>query len=104
MLEDTGSEADGEGLFGSHDRVADSQAGGVFVTLDGSTVAIQLDDFTDELLPTDLDEFIHLGSHHLVGNDERTSHFEHTAEVAFALGKFFHGCFLFLFFLRFLTH
>ena len=42
---------------------------GVFVALDGSSVSLELDDLSDELVPADLDEFVHLGSGHVLSDD-----------------------------------
>ena len=44
----------------------------IFVALDGGSVAFQLDDLADELIPSNFDGLVHLGTAHVVGHDERT--------------------------------
>jgi hypothetical protein len=44
----------------------------VLVALDGGCVAFQLDDLADELIPSNFDSLVHLGTAHVVGHDEGT--------------------------------
>lgn len=56
----TWTEFDGEGCLGSEDWVANGEARCIFVALEGSSAAFELDNLTDELVPTDFDQLIHL--------------------------------------------
>ena len=53
---DSRAEFHAERLLFAEDGIADGEAGGVFVDLDGGRVAFQLDDFADELGVADADE------------------------------------------------
>jgi hypothetical protein len=37
--------------------------------LDGGIVSLELDDLSDEFVPADLDELVHLGTSHLLGHN-----------------------------------
>ena len=41
----------------------------IFVALDGGSVALELDDLTDQLIPADLDELVHFGAGHVLSDD-----------------------------------
>lgn len=43
---------------------------GVFVALNGGSVALKLDDLADEFVPADLDQFVHFGAGHVLGYDD----------------------------------
>ena len=53
-------------------RISGLSLTSVFVALDGGGVAFKLDDFSDELIPSDFDGLVHLGTAHVVGHDEGT--------------------------------
>ena len=42
---------------------------GVLVALDGGGVAFKLNNLADELVPTDLDQLVHLGAGHVLSDD-----------------------------------
>ena len=42
---------------------------GILVALNGGGVALELDNFTDQLVPADLDELVHLGARHVFSDD-----------------------------------
>lgn len=42
---------------------------GILVALDGGSVAFQLDNLTDQSVPADLDELVHLGARHVLCHD-----------------------------------
>mmetsp|Transcript_1421 Transcript_1421/g.2992 ORF Transcript_1421/g.2992 Transcript_1421/m.2992 type:complete len:648 (+) Transcript_1421:52-1995(+) len=79
-----------ERLLLPQDGIADGQAGGVLVDLDGGRVAFELDDFSDEFGVADADEFVHCGAGHVVGDDEGSGDLEDEAVVGF-LFVFVHG-------------
>lgn len=87
FFQDTWGESDGEGVLGSEDWISDSKTGGILVALNGSLVSIQLNNFSDQLVPTDLDQFVHLGSDHLVSNDQWTSDLEDSSVVGFSFSE-----------------
>ena len=72
----TWAELDREGSTGSQDGVADGQAGGIFVALEGRSVVLELNNLADKLVPADLDQLVHLGAAHVLGDDEGTSDLE----------------------------
>ena len=82
---DARAELDGEGLLLPEDGVANGEAGGVLVDLDGGRVALELDDLADELEVADAHELVHGGSAHVVGHDQRSGDLEDEAIVRFLL-------------------
>ena len=77
----TWSEFDGEGSLGPEYGVADSEARCIFVALEGSSAAFELDNFTDEFVPSDLDQLVHLGAAHVLGDHEGASDLEDLSVV-----------------------
>lgn len=74
-LENSRTELDGKGLVGTENGVTNSETGSIFVALDRGSVAFQLDDLSDQLIPSNLNCLVHLGSAHVVGHDKGTSNF-----------------------------
>ena len=54
-LHETWTQLDGERLARSHDGIANCDAGGLFVDLDGRLVLVEADDLTDEVVMADRD-------------------------------------------------
>ena len=46
------------------------QLTGILVALDGGCVSLELDDLTNELVPADLDQLVHFGAGHILGDDD----------------------------------
>lgn len=88
---DAGPELHGEGLLLPQHRVADGEAGGVLVDLDGGRVPLELDDLAHELRVADANELVHRRAGHVVGDDEGAGHLEDEAVVRFLL-VLLHGC------------
>ena len=69
-LQDTRAELERERLAGPEHRVADSDAGGLLIRLNGGLVAFESDDLTDEHVVPDTDELIHRSARHALGNND----------------------------------
>jgi hypothetical protein len=80
-LHNTWSEFDGEGSLGPEHGVANSEAGCIFVALEGSSAAFELDNLADEFVPTDLDQLVHLGAAHVFSDHEGASDLEDLSVV-----------------------
>ena len=80
LIEDTGSEFNGEWLFSSFDGVSNSESGCVLIALNVGRVSIELDDFTDQLVISDLDQLVHLRACHSFCDDQGSRHFEDLTE------------------------
>lgn len=75
-LHETGTELDGERLAGTDDRVANSNASGFLVDLDGGLVGVDTNDFTNELLVADLAQLVHGATDHVLGDNDGTGNGE----------------------------
>ena len=42
---------------------------GILIALDGGGITFKLNDLTDKLVPTDLDELVHFRTRHVLSND-----------------------------------
>ena len=51
------------------DRLSSEKVTGVLITLDEGTVSVKLDDFSDELVVSNLDQFVHLGASHALSDN-----------------------------------
>ena len=56
----------------SQNRVTDRKACSFFVNLDGGLVTVNSNDFTHQVIVTDLDQFVHGTTNHIFSNDDRT--------------------------------
>jgi hypothetical protein len=84
-VHDAGTEFDGERGLLAEDGISDRQSRRIFVDLNRGRVALELDDFSNELGMTNPDEFVHGGSAHAIGNDERSGDLEDKAVIGFFL-------------------
>jgi len=69
-FQNTRSEFDRQWVACSEDGITISQARGILVALDGSSVTFESDDLTDQLVPADFNELVHFGSGHVFTDDD----------------------------------
>jgi hypothetical protein len=75
----TWSEFDWEWVSCLDNRVTNSESWRIFVALNWGGVTFELNDFTDELVPTNLDKFVHFGAAHIFCNDKGASNLVDTS-------------------------
>jgi len=78
-LKDTRTELDRKRLVGTENRITDRESRCIFVALNGGTIAFQLDDLSDQLVPSNFYCLVHLGTAHVLSDDQRTGHFPNAA-------------------------
>ena len=93
----TWTEFDREGTASSEDGIADSEARGVLVTLNGGSVTFELDDLADQLVPADLDQLVHFGATHVFCDDEGSSDLVNAAILGLALFEIVNHVFFLIF-------
>mmetsp|Transcript_58539 Transcript_58539/g.154144 ORF Transcript_58539/g.154144 Transcript_58539/m.154144 type:complete len:435 (-) Transcript_58539:80-1384(-) len=79
-VQDAGSELQRERQACLDQGVADGEARGVLVHLDGRGVALQPDDLADERVLADADNLVHLRAGHELRHDERARDLHHSAD------------------------
>jgi hypothetical protein len=68
-LQYTWSELHRQWAASSQDWITGGQSRGILVALDGRGVTLKFDDFSDQLVPADLDELVHFCSRHVFADD-----------------------------------
>jgi len=68
-VHDTGTQLDRQSLVLADDGVSHSQSTGVLIDLNGSSVALQANDLSHQLVVADADQLEHCRSGHALGNN-----------------------------------
>lgn len=68
----TWTKFNGKWVTSTEHWITNSEAGGIFVALEGGSVTFELNNLTDKSVPADFNEFVHFGALHVFGDDEWT--------------------------------
>ena len=76
---DAGSKFDGKRISSSQNGITNSKTSCLLVALNGGGIAFQFDDFTNKFVETDSNEFVHGGTGHVIGDDQRSRDFQYAS-------------------------
>jgi len=69
-LQNTWSKLDRKWVSSSQDWISISEARSIFIALDGGGISLKLNNFSYQFIPSNLNQFVHFGSRHVLSNDQ----------------------------------